>query len=182
MNAGSHDGPRAETERLFVAFWPDTELRGRIEGVAAPAAERARARPVPVDNLHVTLLFIGNWPVHARDQVERVVDALDIPAAELAFDRIAFWRRARVVSLVTDAWPDALTVYQREMSAAMAALGWTPETRPWRPHVTLARKARRSVRRTLDEPVLWPCRQVALVRSETGDTASVYRPLRIWEG
>jgi len=81
--------------------------------------------------------------------------------------------------------PEALAVYQREMSGAMAALGWTPETRPWEPHVTLGRKAQRSVRKTLEEPLVWPCRQVALVRSENGRSnvngGAVYRPLRIWE-
>jgi len=185
--AERHDGPPAdtETERLFVAFWPDAELRERIEAVAAPAVERARARPVPADNLHATLVFVGNWPVQAREQIEMVVDALDIPDAELVFDRIRYWRRPRVLSLVAQDCPEALAVYQREMSGAMAALGWTPETRPWEPHVTLGRKAQRSVRKTLEEPLVWPCRQVALVRSENGRSnvngGAVYRPLRIWE-
>lgn len=181
--AEHHDGPPedTETERLFVALWPDTELRERIEAVAAPAVERARARPVPADNLHVTLVFVGNWPVQAREQVEMVVDALDIPDAELVFERIKYWRRPKILSLVAQDCPEALAVYQREMSSAMAALGWTPEPRPWEPHVTLGRKAERSVRKTLDEPVVWPCRQVALVRSENGNKGSVYRPLRIWE-
>ncbi len=186
MSEERRDGPPEDTrtERLFVAFWPDAELRGRIESVAAPAVERSRARPVPADNLHVTLVFVGNWPVQARAQIEMVVDALDIPEAELEFDCIKYWRRPKIVSLVAEDCPEALTVYQREMSAAMAALGWTPETRPWEPHVTLGRKAQRSVRRILEAPILWACRRVALLRSEhghSGTSSSVYRPLRIWE-
>jgi len=178
LPAGKHD---YNCWRVFTQPRPDTDLRERIEAVAAPAVKRARARPVPVDNLHVTLVFVGNWPVHAREQIELVVDALDIPDAEFAFERIAYWRGPRIVSLVTEEYPDSLATYQREMSAGMAALGWTPETRPWDPHVTLGRKAQRSVRKTLEEPLVWPCRRVALVRSESGDNGSVYRPLRIWE-
>lgn len=184
MSSEHHEGPPAETEteRLFVAFWPHTELRERIEEVAAASVKKARARPVPPDNLHITLVFVGNWPVHAREQIELVVDALDIPDEELALDRIEHWRRAKVIALAGDELPESVAGYQRALSSGMAALGWTPETRPWRPHVTVGRKAERGVRKALDEPVRWPCGRVALVRSENRGNGSVYHPLRIWEG
>ncbi len=180
--AGEPGAPaETETERLFVAFWPDTALRGRLEELAAASIRKAGARPVAPDNLHVTLVFIGNWPVAARDQAERVVDALDIPAEDLVFDRIVRWRKAGVVSLVTDEVPAALVAYQRDVASGLAAAGWTPEPRPWRPHVTLGRKAQRPVREELEEPLFWRCGQVALVRSENDGSGSVYRPLRVWE-
>ncbi|MEJ2603829.1 MAG: RNA 2',3'-cyclic phosphodiesterase [Gammaproteobacteria bacterium] len=170
-----------DTERLFIGLWPDSALRARVDELAAPAVRKARARPVPADNLHVTVVFIGNWPVAAREQAEMVVDALDIPDEDLVFDRIVRWRKAKVVALVTDQIPDALAAWQRDIAAGLAAAGWTPEPRPWRPHVTVGRKAEGALRKTLEEPLVWPCRQVALVRSENDGGGSVYRPLRVWE-
>lgn len=170
-----------DSERLFLAFWPDADLRQRVQALAAPALEQSRARPVPGDNLHVTLVFVGNWPVDKRGQIELVVDSLSIPDETLEFERIETWQKPGVLALVGEDCPPAVTAYQRNLSAGMAALGWTPETRPFRPHVTFGRKTRRRVRRVLDEPLAWPCHQVALVRSEAGDNGSRYRPLRIWD-
>jgi 2'-5' RNA ligase len=131
--------------RLFVGIEvpepPRRELRRRLEGLRD---RLPRARWVDLGNVHLTLLFLGETP-------EADVPAL---AAKLrrAFGRcppldlrlgsggtFPPGRSARVAWVGVEA-PEALTALQEEVTrAAVEALGFEPEKRPYHPHVTLAR-------------------------------------------
>jgi RNA 2',3'-cyclic 3'-phosphodiesterase len=131
--------------RLFVGLEvPEPsrrDLRRRLEGLRD---RLPRARWVDLDNLHLTLLFLGETP------------AADVPAltAELrpAFARCsplelrlgsggAFPpdRPARVAWVGVDAPPELVKLQADVTQAAVDAVGFEPEARPYHPHVTLAR-------------------------------------------
>ena len=93
------------------------------------------------------------------------------------------FRRARVVWLAVEASP-RLELLQHDIETACAALGYEPEGRPFRPHLTLGR-----VRNPLPEPRLRELAQAAravrwreetvvesvdLMRSELGPGGSRY--------
>ena len=53
--------------------------------------------------------------------------------------------------------------------AALAALGLPPEQRDYRPHVTMARRARHAVVPPESAPLIWQIDGYALVESKPGD-------------
>ena len=66
------------------------------------------------------------------------------------------------------AFPDGLLALQRRLGEALRALGLPTETRPFRPHVTFARKAAGAALRFEPEPLRWRVRSHVLVESRPG--------------
>ena len=58
----------AATLRVFYALVPPPALAIALGDLARDVARRAHGRPVPADNIHLTLAFIGAWPA-ARARV-----------------------------------------------------------------------------------------------------------------
>jgi 2'-5' RNA ligase len=76
--------------------------------------------------------------------------------------------------------PDALADVVNELRAALSREGFSPDQRPFRPHVTLARKVRSAESTTFDQPIVWAAERFALVRSVTAPAGSRYEPLGWW--
>ena len=135
--------------RLFIALDIPPEIRARLTEymerarVLAPGARWAR-----VEGLHVTLKFIG----HVDDaEVGRIRTALaPIKAApfEVRFEGMGFFpnpNAARVFWAGVDGG-DHLPRLASTIDAAMEKLGFTRETKPYHPHLTLARTSSRPLR------------------------------------
>ncbi|WP_037498217.1 RNA 2',3'-cyclic phosphodiesterase [Solirubrobacter soli] len=126
--------------RLFVALEIPEEIRDVLSALGA-AADQAVWRPVAREALHVTLAFLGNRPPEDVDAIAPIV-AAEHAAPELALDKVLLLppRRARVLTVALADPTGALAALQSRVSTALGAAGvYTPETRPFRPHVTVAR-------------------------------------------
>jgi 2'-5' RNA ligase len=125
--------------RLFVALDLPPAARDALAAVGA-AADPAVWRAVTPQSLHVTLAFLGSRP---PEEVATIVAAEGGgPAPELALGEILLLppRRARVLAVALDDLEGTLGALQARVSDALAAAGvYTPEKRPFRAHVTVAR-------------------------------------------
>ena len=179
------------TRRVFFALWPDEDVRAAFAHGTHKAVRASGGRPVPVSNLHATLLFLGSV-VEARlpDLVAvgaravaavEVTAAMDASLAELIFDRIEFWAKAHVLVAATSASVSpahALTLaLSRVLQQETTALGFAPDLKPFRPHITLARKVVRVSRAVEMRPVRWSLDGFALVESRTEPEGSQYTVL-----
>ena len=120
------------------------ELMSRVAG--APIEDRAYGQPrwVRVDGLHVTLRFLGPTPDARQQEVGAVVAEA---ANGIAPFRVALagagafpnQYRPRVLWIgITEGAPELAAISGR-INTALAKLGWTPDDRPFQPHLTLAR-------------------------------------------
>jgi 2'-5' RNA ligase len=131
--------------RLFVAFEIPEPVRRELTRRMAGLRERLpRARWVDPEKIHLTLLFLGETPA------DRVPDlAAQLGEAFAKHPPIATRlsgggtfppRRAARVAWVGMESPEDLAAVQADVAAAaVAAIGFEPEERPFTPHVTLAR-------------------------------------------
>lgn len=171
------------SDRLFFALWPDDGLREglarRLPNLLGDYPCRAQ-RP---DQWHVTLEFIGNVAAERLDSLHAAaVDAhwaLAAPA-ELRFDRLERWPRPEVLCLTATDVPPTLCALVDSLRASLARHGFEPEQRPFRPHLTLARKARQPVVARPVMPLRWSVGDLVLVRSVAETTGSRYEPLARW--
>ena len=128
--------------RLFVAL----ELPGSVvEALAgwARAAERPGLRLLPPESLHVTLAFLGERPDEEADDIGAAVQACAAPVPGLRLSDPAWLGRGSALSLDLEDDAGACAAVQSCVSDALSALGaYTPELRPFRPHVTVARVRR----------------------------------------
>lgn len=149
------DRPVAPHLRLFVAL----ELPPPVQAALAAfrdASDPAVWRPLPTGALHLTLAFLGRRPAGDVATVQRVLEAAAGPAPRLALAGALLLppRRARVLA-VSLADPDGtLAELQARVSAGLAAAGvFTPESRPFRAHATVARiRPREKARSVSTEP------------------------------
>lgn len=163
--------------RLFVALWPDEELRRRLVGCGGARHWSPHARPVARHNLHVTLAFLGSVPHPAVPGLCRALRTVTLEGCELVFDHLECWHRGLVV-LCPQAVPPELVRLHERLLWTSRSLGLEEDKLPFRPHVTLARNARGTVPAPLREPIGWAVRDFALALS---DPPGQYRILERFE-
>ncbi|MET0659213.1 MAG: RNA 2',3'-cyclic phosphodiesterase [Steroidobacteraceae bacterium] len=175
----------AETLRLFFALWPNEGVRSQL-GRAVPVAGPG-GRMIPLDNLHVTLAFLGNTDPQRMGDLEAVAADVRGEPFVLTLDRYEIWDRALVV-LIPSELPAALAQLVSDLNARLARAGFPVESRRYRAHATLIRERQRGSGRREGllapealsagpDPVTWPIDEFALVRSQTGSLGSRYEVL-----
>jgi 2'-5' RNA ligase len=167
-------------KRLFFGIWPDVETRRALRKATRDAVHSAGGKPVPPDNLHLTLAFLHSVE-HARlDCIGRAAAGLRAPAFDIELDRIGYWPRSRVLWSAPGRPPAALHELVAGLWAALEPCDFAPEQRGYLPHVTLARKAAPPRQSGCMAPITWRIASFALAESITGGNRSVYHRLEEW--
>lgn len=129
--------------RLFVAL----DLSGPVRAAITQFCDKLRrafpsARWVRPEGIHVTLKFIGETAEDKMGPIRETLAAIRSPApVDMKFRGVGFFpdeRRPRVFWVGIHASPN-LAEIAAEVESRLAALGIAPESRPFRPHLTLAR-------------------------------------------
>lgn len=170
------------TQRLFYAVWPDAAARTALAELALSAAQRAGGRATSTANLHLTLVFLGSV---AEERVPIVSSAGEEAAREgspfvLTLERIGGFRDAGVAWAGPATIPPPLASLVSALRSRLEAGGIATEPRPFRAHVTLARRCARALRETLAVPVTWPVHEVTLVASTLAPGGSRYDVVARW--
>jgi 2'-5' RNA ligase len=168
------------TDRLFFALWPDDPLREALQERMPHLLEGLSGKPQRPDQWHVTLEFLGEVASARQDALHRAAARVRAAPFTVSFDTLEHWRKPQVYCLAASRTPAPLTDLVRELRAALAGEGFTPEAREFQPHVTLARKVQTASRNTLEPPLEWPADRFALVRSVTDPAGSRYEPRHWW--
>lgn len=182
MNEGGGAGTaRPErTHRLFFALWPSDPLRSALAPRLRALQPPGIGRPQRPDQWHVTLEFLGAVPAGRVAAARMAAAQVRAAPSELRFDAVEYWRRPEVLCLVARGLPPPLGSLVEQLRGALAAQGFETETRPFKAHLTLARKVQHPVRLPPFEPLPWPVDDFALVESVTDRAGSVYTPLGSW--
>ena len=118
-------------QRLFVALDLPNGIRATL---AALPIDRATWRPIPEQNLHVTLAFLGNRPETDVELIAPIIEA-EHEGPELSLGNVRSFGRVLAAEIA-----GPLAPLQARVAKSLEGVGvYTPETRPFRPHVTLAR-------------------------------------------
>ena len=169
------------SDRLFFALWPGPALR---DGLAARLPGWTRGitgRVQRPDQWHVTLEFLGDVSAERQIAVQAAAASVRATSFEVQFDAIEHWRRPQVLCLVARQVPEPLVQLVADLRAALAAAGFAPEARAYRPHVTLARKVSAAAPSVhVNPPFAWSSDRYALVRSTSGPAGSRYEPVGWW--
>jgi 2'-5' RNA ligase len=172
--------PPAPRQRLFFALWPGDAVRKRLAAIASKSLKRS-GRKIPAENLHLTLAFLGPVGPEVRRCAEEVADVVSAAPFTLEFTHLGFFPRPRVVWSGCDQTPEALIALVNALRAGLEDCGIQPEARPYRAHLTLARKA--SVEPGFGAPhapVAWGVDRFHLVESKTFSAGARYNILRSW--
>jgi 2'-5' RNA ligase len=171
---------RAPSRRLFLALWPDEVMRGELARATRKAVRGSGGRPVPVESLHLTLAFLGSVPESRvpplgalAGKVAGELAGADRPLSIL-LDRLEHWRAAQLLCVLPAEPPASVSVLARELKRRLTESGFAPDLKPFRPHVTVARKVMRPPRSPAICPVRWRFTELALIESRTEPSGALY--------
>lgn len=171
----------SDGRRLFFALWPSDEFRSHLVKATQTIARDSGGRVIPPENLHVTLLFLGQVSPARFEAVQQAgAECANAPAFELNFDRTEIWGRANLLALTTSATPpEASQLAEKLRDSLLAEIAATSE-HEFRPHITLARDLPRGRRPEPVEPLLMKVNDFVLVQSRPGPSGSQYSVLARW--
>src|SRR5262245_25005033 len=142
-----------ERLRLFLAFPLPAETQERLVAWQAKAfAGWDDLRVVPPQNLHVTLVFLGERPGSGVGDIDAELRAAAEAGTRPVFETVRYRETGSVGMVVLSDEDDAAARLQADLSARLERIGvYRPERRAWTPHVTVVRFRRRP-RLRLDPP------------------------------
>ena len=187
------------TIRTFIAIaLPDeaqrvvTNLQNRLKGLAPPHTVRWTA----IQNIHLTLHFLGD--IEAA-HVEKVGQALQssIEASQpftLTLGGLGAFpnmRRPRILWVGVQGDTEPLSAMHRRLGQALnTAIDFTPEKRPYSPHLTIGRIKQgvpsrhiKQLSQSLETEqaagrlIKFDVTHISLIKSELKPTGSIYTPL-----
>lgn len=131
--------PGTPARRLFFALWPEASFCAQLLAAAAAALSGVAGRALPAADLHVTLCFLGAATEAQIAALRALAARIQAASFELQFDRLEYWRAARIIVATAPQVPAAATELARSLAAAAQAVGLTPDDKPLRAHLTLMR-------------------------------------------
>jgi|SRR5215470_9706686 len=166
--------------RLFFALWPGEEVRARLAAWARRLHAACGGRPTRVENLHMTLAFLGSVESERVAAIERAAGEVAAASCTLVLDRPGVWRD--IVWAGASAVPPELDTLVHELRGALARSRVDFDAKEFASHVTLLRDARSKPPAMPElEPIRWDVGGFALVSSRLQAGGSRYEVLESWK-
>jgi RNA 2',3'-cyclic 3'-phosphodiesterase len=182
--------------RLFVALEIPSAVRDNLAALIKelrslePASSVKKVRWVRSENLHVTLKFIGETAPERLEAIGTALSTVRSPQpAELRFRGLGYFpneKRARVLWVGIEAPPN-LAAIAGDVDQHLETVGFPRESRPFTPHLTLARLEPPGIARVLHAAVLarmtrefgvLHTREFHLIESQLKPSGAEYTTLR----
>ncbi len=135
--------------RAFVALELPAEIQQALRQISADLQVGLKGLPlrwVAVENIHLTLNFLGDIP---EENIKPITDVLlaetrSVPSFEIKLSGLGVFpnpRRPNAIWVGVTA-PQTMTDLQKLLETELSRLGYPPEQRLFSPHLTLARVRR----------------------------------------
>jgi len=165
-------------KRLFFALWPDDNSRQQIAQINQQITFPDIRKLIP-DNLHITLVFLGNVDDAIATAVQQRAGDIIAPPISLQFDELDYWVKPKIVCLTCQRQPKAVYQLVNALTAMLAEYPVRVEQRPYRAHITLARKAKQRPELNFS-PVVINADSFALVESISTEKGMRYQVRERW--
>ena len=165
--------------RLFIAINFNDVTRSRLLALRDELRHNSeRGNFTAPENMHLTLIFLGECDGRQASTVKRVMDELVFEPFNVRIDSVGRFRRAG-----GDIWwagvheKAALANLYNTMSDALSSVGFTVERRAYSPHITLGREVITDYLPRQVEPFGETINSIDLMKSERIRGNLVYTPI-----
>jgi len=174
----------ANMARLFFALDINSKDKNTIDAWRQ-ANLNLPYKKIPKGNFHITLVFLGNITNEQRAALTRCAGraAKKVQASgelQLALDQCRWFKRARVLCLANQFTPDWLSFLANELGEQAKSLDVFQEIRPYRPHVSLYRKAKHPAPKSVVPNLTLSISSFSLYQSISVETGVIYKPIKRW--
>ena len=165
-------------KRLFFALWPSDETRKQLNSFNQSIAQNG-LRKLKADNLHITLLFLGNTEATTEGLLREKADSISVQPFVLTLDQLEFWRKAKILCLTTAQYDPQLGILVDALNHRAEQCAMHIEDRTYNPHITLARKAQKLIDINV-LPIQWQADSFCLIESCSTPNGVDYQVLQRW--
>lgn len=169
-------GDSGKNVRVFFALWPARGERDALAAWQSPLRELCGGKPMRVNNLHATLVFVGGVAPHRLEALKLAAQEVSGKRFELTFDQARYWGHNHIVHAAPSRVPDALAQLVQDLEQNLRRHRFRFDSHPkYKPHITLLRHAR--WRDTPLPPMRkshWRVDSFVLVQSVSGDQGVNY--------
>jgi RNA 2',3'-cyclic 3'-phosphodiesterase len=173
--------------RLFFALRPDADQCVALLAQTAPLLATQDIALVPPTNLHATLCFLGAVPKDRLPALRDAASRVRSPCVSLSFDALEYWAKPKILCVTApEQGSTSAAMLAKAIADEVVAAGFSPDIKPFRAHLTLARKVKADRAAALELPQsLQPgfvvrCAEFALMESRRGERGSIYSVLNSW--
>jgi len=178
--------------RLFTAVDLPQSMLLKLERLQSALRPEALVKWSPLDNLHITTKFIGEWPEERLDQLTGALGKIAPQAPfELELKHLGWFPNEHSPRML---WvgmgkEQPLQALAEATDDCLLSLGIEREDRPFTPHLTLARmknpvpldRLRKKVHDMQSTELgAFPVTRFVLYRSDPGSNFSIYRKLQVY--
>jgi 2'-5' RNA ligase len=165
---------------LFFALFPDSDTRRRVAAAAQALALDDGSRRVPCENYHMTLAFIGEVRGEMLAPLKTVGAAQRALEFTLRLDSYEYWPTPSAVVTGPSFCPAPLEDLRRGLCADLTRCGIGLDDRPFRPHVTIARKVSQAPVLQAMSEIAWTAHAFQLARSRSTPGGAIYTVVDSW--
>ena len=167
--------------RLFIAINFPAEIKAAITKIRDRIKESSfRGNFTLDDNLHLTLVFLGECDNRQSDAIRTVMDETIFSEFTLTFDKVGYFKRSG-----GNIWwaglhdNNPLSALQADLIRRLSQKGFVLENRKYTPHVTIGREVKTCAGLVLREipPVSFSVKSIELMKSERLHGKLVYMPI-----
>ena len=172
--------------RLFFALQPTHEQNTALTAQVAPLIAQLGTQPARAENLHATLCFIGAIEPARLDVLRAAAATLRGRPVRLHFDALEYWETPKILCATVSRDSSSATELSIALGEAAVAAGFSPDIKPFRAHLTLARKISAAQAATvpwplpLEPPTVMRADKFVLMESRRNDAGSVYSAVDSW--
>ena len=164
--------------RVFFALWPQHEERAALAAWQGPLLRLCGGRLTPLDNLHNTLVFLGEVEFERMEALQLAAMEVNGAAFDIVFDLARYWGHNHIVYAAPGSEPPELAQLVSDLQQRLLHHHFKFEQLDYKPHVTLLRHAHWSdTPLPAMSPVKWEMRDFALVQSVSAGAGVSYEVL-----
>lgn len=168
----SYDGKK----RLFLALWPDDSIRQQL----VPLIPASTGNGIKPQNLHITLVFLGDVAPSIAEQLIQRIDRLHPNTFSLTLDTTGYWSVPAIFWAGMQQVPDELLSLVKSLRKCARKQKLKVETRSYKPHVSLARKVKQRIQSDRPVNIEWQVDRFVLVESCQIEGGVEYRVIHEW--
>ena len=160
----SSTNPADKGRRLFLACWPDQSLQATLYSLARRLQRKHGGRRTPRQNIHLTLLFLGQVHKQKEQEFRDRLRSLDANEFELELDRVGSFGRCKIKWVGPSIQPNALRTMYSDLRLISNEFGFHTDEKAFRPHITLLRNSHGAAVQEI-KPLSWKVDSYYLIES-----------------
>lgn len=167
-----------KTAHVFFALWPQHEARAALAAWQGPLQQLCGGSVTPADNLHNTLVFLGDVEFGRLEALQLAAQEVSGAAFNISFNLARYWGHNHIVYAAPGSEPPELAQLVSDLQQRLLRHHFKFDRRGYKPHVTLLRHAHWSDSPLpAMSPVVCKMRDFALVQSVSAGPGVRYEVL-----